>query len=136
VVTKKKKISQLAGIGRKMPLTMSAFAIASLGVIGLPPGGGFLSKWQLLSGTIEGHFTPFILVYLISSFLAAAYLFPVIATAFFGKGDESELQNIREAPLWCLVPLCITGLISVLLFFSPDPFYSLAAQIAKGAVGG
>lgn len=138
VASGKKYISEMGGIGKKMPFTMTAFFIASLGVVGLPPGGGFLSKWQLLMGTVEAEQWPFMCVYLLSSLLAAAYLFPVVFTAFFGKseeGEESE-EGVKEAPFCCVLPLCLTAIGSVVIFFKADLFYELAKASAKHALGG
>ena len=52
-VTHKTKVSELDGIGKKMPFTMVAFSLASLSIIGVPPLGGFISKWYLVKGVIE-----------------------------------------------------------------------------------
>jgi multicomponent Na+:H+ antiporter subunit D len=132
VATGKKKISEMAGLGRRMPLTMLAFLFGSLSVIGLPPTGGFLSKWALLLGTVETGRYGLLAVLLGSSFLNAAYFLPIVYRAFFVPASEpAEDVRIREAPLWCLVPLCLTALATCVLFFYPDLFMALA-QLAGG----
>jgi multicomponent Na+:H+ antiporter subunit D len=132
VATGKKKISEMGGLGRRMPVTMLAFFLGSLSVIGLPPTGGFLSKWALLLGTVEtGHYG-LLAVLLGSSFLNAAYFLPIVYRAFFVPAAERpEANAIREAPAWCLVPLCLTALATCVLFFYPDLFLALA-QIGPG----
>jgi len=136
VATGRKNISEMVGIGRRMPVTMAAFFIASLSIIGMPPGGGFLSKWYLLLGSIEANQLPIVLVLLLSSLLNAAYFMPIVYKAFFCRPEESLFENgVKEAPLFCVVPLVVTTLISVILFFYPQPFFSLAALVVKGIAG-
>jgi formate hydrogenlyase subunit 3/multisubunit Na+/H+ antiporter MnhD subunit len=76
-------VSELDGVGRRMPFTMSAFALASLGLAGLPLMGGFLSKWHLVLGAFEGGSTWAALVMTFAGLLTASYLFPVVHRAFF-----------------------------------------------------
>lgn len=133
VTTGKKYISQMKGLGKKMPITFVAFFIGALGVIGLPPSGGFYSKWYLLLGTLQSEYKILMAVLLVSSFLNAFYFLPIIYQGFFSKSDEeasgteeiSDATAIKEAPKWCLVPLIITAVISVILFFYPDIFVNL-----------
>ncbi len=76
-------VSELDGVGRKMPLTMGAFALAALGLAGLPIMGGFLSKWHLVLGAYESEAAWAALVMTGSGLLTAGYLFPVVHRAFF-----------------------------------------------------
>ncbi|MEE2924612.1 MAG: monovalent cation/H+ antiporter subunit D family protein [bacterium] len=126
VASGKKYISQMVGLGHKMPFTFGAFLIGSLSVIGLPPAGGFISKWLLLKGTIAAEHWPMMVVLLGSSLLNAAYFFPIVYQAFFGKGILPENENVKEAPLACTLPLCLTAVISIVLFVYPEPFLTLA----------
>jgi multicomponent Na+:H+ antiporter subunit D len=128
VATGKKYISQMKGLGRKMPVTFAAFFIGSLGVIGLPPTGGFYSKWNLILGTLEAGQTGFMVVLLISSFLNAFYFLPIVYQGFFGKPDDRPLNApvaVREANLCLVVPLAVTALASIALFFFPQMFVDL-----------
>jgi multicomponent Na+:H+ antiporter subunit D len=126
VATGKKYISEMAGIGNRMPVTMAAFFVGVLSVIGLPPTGGFLSKWYLVLGTLQAHQWPMLVILLVSSLLNAAYFFPIVYRAFFCEQDQSLFDKTQnEAPLWCLVPLIITAVCSVLLFFCSFPFLRL-----------
>jgi len=88
VATGKKNISEMIGIGKMMPITMAAFFIGSLSVIGLPPCGGFISKWYLVLGSLEAHQMPVLFVLLTSSLLNAAYFMPVVYKAFFRTPQE------------------------------------------------
>jgi len=127
VTTGKKYISQMVGIGKRMPVTMTAFFIGSLSVIGLPPTGGFFSKWYLALGTLQADQLPMLLVLLGSSLLNAAYFLPIVYRAFFCTEQQSMFDShIKEAPIWCLVPLVITAVGSIILFFYPTIFLRLA----------
>lgn len=132
-----RNISQMTGIGRRMPVTMAAFFIGSLSVIGLPPCGGFISKWYLVIGTLQAGQIVFLVVILVSSLLNAAYFLPVAYRAFFCAPEESAFENkIAEAPLFCLVPLILTALCSIILFFYPQPFLRLVQIAVTGITGG
>jgi multicomponent Na+:H+ antiporter subunit D len=127
VATGKKYISEMVGIGKRMPVTMVAFFIGSLSVIGLPPTGGFFSKWYLVLGTLESGQTAMLIVLLTSSLLNAAYFLPIVYNAFFCTPEKAMFDNeIKEAPLWCVVPPVITAVASIILFFYPTLFLRLA----------
>ena len=137
VATGIKNISQMDGIGKRMPITMGAFFVGSLGVIGLPPAGGFISKWYLVLGALEGEKWVLVAVILISSLLNAAYFLPIVYRAFFCVPEKSMFKDrIQEAPRWCLIPPVVTAVISVVLFFFPQPFLALAKMAARQILGG
>ncbi len=131
-----KNISEMVGIGRRMPFTMTAFLLGSLSVIGLPPLGGFISKWHLVIGTIESGQIFFLFVLLASSLLNAAYFLPISYKAFFCTDEEAMFEKkVDEVPTWCLVPLCITATCSVIFFFYPQPFLQLAKMTVATIIG-
>ncbi|MBW1997222.1 MAG: monovalent cation/H+ antiporter subunit D family protein [Deltaproteobacteria bacterium] len=137
VATGRKYISEMVGIGRRMPVTMGAFFVGALSVIGLPPCGGFISKWSLVLGTLESGRLVMLFVLLLSSFLNAAYFLPIVYRAFFCTAEESMFEGgVKEAPLWCVVPLVLTGIGSIVLFFYPQPFFRLAEMAVRGMAGG
>lgn len=140
VASGKKNISEMKGIGKKMPVTMLAFFIGSLSVIGLPPGGGFISKWYIAIGCIEAGQIPLLVVLLTSSFLNATYFLPIVFQAFFSKPDSSDnfclKEGIREGPVLSVVALGFTALASIILFFYPQPFLALAKMVGKSIMGG
>jgi multicomponent Na+:H+ antiporter subunit D len=117
----KKYVSQLDGLGRRMPVTFAAFAIGALSVTGLPPTGGLLSKFYLVWGAAEAGQIALLCVFLVSTILNGAYFFPIVYRAFFKPAPEGESEGagIREAPLACVLPLALTAIGSVLLFFFP-----------------
>lgn len=105
-VTGKKKISELNGLGKQMPLTMIAFAIAAIGMIGIPPVNGFISKWYLIQGSLESGAPVFVIVLIGSALLNAAYFMPIVINAFFKEGDFKPVEG-PEAPLSMLIPILI-----------------------------
>jgi len=89
-------ISNMAGIGRRMPLTMAAFAVASLGMAGIPLVAGFVSKYYLLIGTVSAGEVVFTAALLVSGVLNIAYFWPVVYTAFFESPGESDPKPVVE----------------------------------------
>lgn len=130
----KTEVSELAGIGRRMPWTMAAFAVGSLSMIGVPPTVGFISKWYMLGGAwqAEQHFATAVIV--ISTLLNAAYFLPIVYAAFLrpvtapnGGGHAAH----GEAPLPIVLALTITAIGTVVLFFAADLLVGLAAPLAQ-----
>ena len=133
VVTHKKLISELNGLGRAMPITFGAFLIGTLSIIGLPPFGGMWSKWYLGLGVVETTQLLLLAVLMISSLLNIAYLLPIPIRAFFSKPASGEhYTEIKEAPKTILLAMIITSSTCVMLFFYPDPIYKLATLAAGG----
>ncbi len=121
VAAHKKNISEMEGLGKIMPFTFGAFAIASLSMIGAPPVAGFVSKWKLLVGSVQAHQIGILLILLTSTLLNAAYFLPVTYRAFFGKRPAEESSSgIKEAPLSMLIPILIACFISVLIGIFPN----------------
>jgi multicomponent Na+:H+ antiporter subunit D len=91
-----RNISQMKGIGLKMPLTMVFFTIASVTMVGIPPFNGFISKWQLSLASLEAGQPIFVAILILSSLLNAAYYFPIVITAFF-PGEKAAHHGHDEA---------------------------------------
>lgn len=124
VAADKTEISDMRGIGRQMPVTLFAFLLGSISVIGLPPFGGSWSKWYLALGAAEAHQLPLIAVLMISSLLNIAYLMPIVVRGyFFAPAERPEQPVTKEAPLMCVLPLCFTALAGLALFFFADTMY-------------
>jgi multicomponent Na+:H+ antiporter subunit D len=124
----KTEVSQLSGLARRMPWTMAAFAVASLSLIGIPPSSGFVSKWYLALGSVEGGHLWVLGVLLVSSLLNAAYLGPVVYKAYFEEPAEHD-DHVREVPLM-VVPLVFSAAVSVVLGLYPDLILRLAGLVA------
>jgi multicomponent Na+:H+ antiporter subunit D len=113
VTAHKTKVSELDGIGRAMPFTMTAFAVASLGLAGVPPVGGWVAKWFLGMGTVDANQPVLAIVVLGSGLLTAGYLLPIVYRAFFRTSPEYPVR--AEASPMLLAPLLATAVVSVLL---------------------
>jgi multicomponent Na+:H+ antiporter subunit D len=130
VAAHKTQISDMRGIGRRMPVTLTCFLLGALSVIGLPPFGGSWSKWFLALGAAERGQGILVGVLMLSSLLSIAYLMPIVVRGFFHPAGGEE-PGIREAPLFCLVPLAITALAGAVLFFGADSLYRLLESIVR-----
>ncbi len=120
-------VSGMDGLARRMPLTMLAFFIGALCVIGLPPTGGFWSKWYLVSGAYSaGHYVV-VGAFMLSTLLNIAYLLPPVMRAFLRPPPDENPASTRvaEAPALCLVPLLITAAGTLVLFVLADPAFQL-----------
>ncbi len=132
VAAHKSKISEMRGLGKQMPITMAAFFIASLSIIGLPPTGGTWSKWYLLMGTLDTEQWILMMVLIISSLLNIAYLLPIAIHAFISTDNTSAAESgIKEAPLPSLIAICITTVGCLVLFIYPQPLYELTSSILE-----
>ena len=132
VAAHKKDISEMEGLGKVMPFTFGAFAVASLSMIGAPPVAGFITKWNLLIGSVEAHQIGILLILLASTLLNAAYFLPVTYRAFFCKPPEGKIYTgIREAPLSMLIPILIACTISVIIGIWPQ----FMMQFVKAVTG-
>jgi multicomponent Na+:H+ antiporter subunit D len=119
-------VSQLDGIGRRMPWTMGAFAVGALGMIGVPPTSGFLGKWFMLQGAVQSSNWVAVGVIVVSTVLTAGYFLPLIVRAFFRppamgvqfNGRHAD-EALKEAPWPIVLSLVVTAIGSLALFFLP-----------------
>ncbi len=133
IAAHKTEISDMGGLGRAMPLTMIAFLIGSLSIIGLPPTGGTWSKFYIAMGSLEGGQIWMLAVLMLSSLLNIAYLLPIPIRAFFSDPrDDAPADGHGEAPLPCLLAIGITSTACLALFFFPETLYRLATAIGTG----
>jgi len=128
----KTEVSELDGIGRRMPWTMGAFAIGSLSLIGLPPAVGFVSKWYILSGAMATGQWGAVAVLVAGTLLSAGYLLPIVYRAFFLSPAPAggHHQAHGEAPLTMVVAVAASAFGTVALFFYPEALLALSRQLA------
>lgn len=133
--TGRKDVRQLRGIGKEMPIVMWCFTIASLGLIGIPPLGGFVSKWYLAVGALDSGAGIFSwlgpVVLLLSALLTAGYLFSITIAAFLPGADYDygALQK-REPTPWMTLPLVVLAALTVLIGLFPGMFVDFLTAIA------
>ncbi len=120
-------IAGMAGVGRRMPLTMAAFVVAGLGIIGVPGTAGFISKWYLAIGSLEKGYWPLVFVILASSLIAVIYIGRVVEAAYF-REPVGPTVTAREAPLSMLIPLLFLS--AATIWFGIDTRWS--AEVASG----
>ncbi|MDA1260877.1 MAG: proton-conducting transporter membrane subunit, partial [Planctomycetota bacterium] len=122
-------ISGLNGIGRRMPWTMGAFAIAALSLIGIPPAAGFLSKWMMFQGAASvGHWLA-IAVLAASTLLNAAYFLPIVYAAFLRAPDPGDAPH-GEAPWTMVAAITFTAVATLALPFAIAVPLGLARLVA------
>ena len=128
----KTEVSQLAGIGRAMPVTMTAFAIGALSLIGIPPTVGFMSKWLIVQGAVDAEHYVALGVIALSTLLNAAYFLPIVYSAFFrASADDGHAPHHGEAPWPMVTALAITAALTIALFFLADAPLKLAGALAS-----
>jgi multicomponent Na+:H+ antiporter subunit D len=132
------RVSEMDGCARRMPLTMTAFTVAALGMIGVPPTAGFVSKWFLGTGAMDAGQHWVLAVLATSSLLNAAYFLPIIYRAWFrpmrGAWPDERSFPHGETKLALLIPPVITGLLALLagllasVPYSPQEWAQLVAS--------
>ena len=148
------EISEMKGIGLKMPYTMAAFTIGSLGISGLPFIVGFVGKWNIALGALQGGKGIFIAVLIGSALLSLSYFMPIVYMAFFQRPNETSasdhhelgvtnggaaVSKYQEVALIMLIPLLLTTAFSLFLGVFPNlgaGFYDLASMAANSITGG
>jgi multicomponent Na+:H+ antiporter subunit D len=141
--TGKENVSELVGLGRRMPWTFAAFTVASLGLIGLPGLSGFVGKFFLSRGAIEAGDITALAIMLGASLLTAAYLLPVVQVAFFPgprpDGEAAVPARRAEARGALLVPLLVTATLVIAFGILPAAMgvqLELATLVARSVFGG
>lgn len=131
VASKKTEIAQLRGIGRRMPWTMAAFTIGALSMIGVPPTGGFVSKWYILAGAFEANNLVAVFTIIASTVLNAAYFLPILYMVWFERENEGGKEH-GEAPFMAVLALCITAMLTLAFFLFNGPVIELESQVVEG----
>jgi len=135
------RVNQMGGLGKIMPKMMLAYTAVSLGLIGIPPFSGFISKWYLAQGALSsgtgawGYIGPVVL--LVSALLTAGYLLPLTIQGFFpgAEFDWSEIETRKLAgkePAWqMLMPIAVLALTTLILGCFPGPLLTALERIAE-----
>jgi multicomponent Na+:H+ antiporter subunit D len=120
-----------------MPWTMTAFTLAAISMIGVPPTAGFISKWYILLGSIESQQLVALGIIIVSTLLNAAYFMPIVYAAFFREPATATAHASghkgAEAPLPVLLAITVTAAGTLALFLYPDKVLELA-MLTAGAV--
>lgn len=135
-MTGKTKVGELRGIGKEMPLLMWCYTIVSLGLIGIPPTGGFVSKWYLAEGSLASGIPGFRwigpVILLVSALLTAGYLLPVTIQGFFPGADyDYGALKKKEPSPFMTIPVLILTILSVLIGLFPNGLINYLSQIIE-----
>jgi len=133
IASKKTRVDELRGIGLRMPITMAAFTVGALSMIGVPPTAGFVSKWYIIAGAfqVESYFT--LVVLMLSTGLNAAYFLPIVFRAFLTPETETPRINHGEAPWPMVAALATTALLVFAFFAFNGPLVDLETRILEVA---
>ncbi len=132
--TEKTQVADLKGIGKQMPVTLGCFTVASLGLVGIPPCMGFISKWYLAQGSLAASGVSSALnvlgpvVLLVSALLTAGYLFPIVIRGFI-TGHDGVTYERSDAPLMMLIPLLVLAALSVVIGMFPAQLIDLLTKV-------
>lgn len=134
--TGRRRVTDYAGIGKEMPVTMICYTLLSLALIGIPPAAGFVSKWYLATGSLKGGMTFFgvaaPVVLLVSALLTAGYLLPISIRAFLPGEEYEEGGLIKREPSWkMLLPILALTALAVGLGVFAGPLNGVTQQIAE-----
>ena len=138
--TGREYIPDLAGLGRKMPVTFGCFTVAAVALVGIPPLAGFVSKWSLLSAAADAG-TPMAYlgagVLLTAALLTAIYMFTTVSKAWFpSKSDDLRgLQTVREADWRMLVPMVLLAAGILVTGLCGEPIARAVAEVVRTGVG-
>ncbi len=131
------KLVDLQGVGRRMPWTMMAFTLCGLSLIGVPLTAGFISKWYLVTATLERGWWAAAVLIVLASLLALVYVGKVVQAAFFKEPETGvvNLAEVREAPLSLLIPTWILVFANLYFGIETDISADIAGQAAKQLIG-
>jgi multicomponent Na+:H+ antiporter subunit D len=131
VASKKTRLDEIRGIGRRMPWTMVAFTIGAVSMIGVPPTAGFVSKWYIIAGAfqVDNYFT--LVVLMLSTGLNAAYFLPIVFRAFFRDEDVPPKVEHGEAPWPMVAALTFTAALVILFFAFNGPIVDIESRILE-----
>lgn len=143
-------VSELRGLGRVMPFTFGAFFLGAMSIVGLPPLGGSWPKFFLMLGAADAGQLLIIAALMISSILNVIYLLSIPVQAFYMSPDNNDRgkatglnesksgntfidwKNLKEAPLLCVLPPCVTAIGAFLLFFFAGDLYNYLLPLIEG----
>ena len=132
-------LRNMGGIRKAMPVTFWTFVVYTLAICGVPLTSGFLSKDEILAGTLafggmSGHVIIPVIGFLVAG-LTAFYMFRVVILAFLGDHkDAARFSHLRESPMVMTIPLVVLAILSIFVFYSFNPFGASDSWIVR-AVG-
>lgn len=127
------RIADMKGIARALPMTMAAFGLAALSIMGLPPSGGFMAKYLMLTSALAGGQIFYALVMIAGGLLAAVYLFRPLNAAFAGS-HAPEIAPVSKARQ--TIPLALALIATIIGLASSIPYQFLQIGLPEVLEGG
>ena len=124
-------VSEMDGMGRRLPWVMGAFTLAALGMVGIIPINGFQSKWFLFQGALSANHPEVIVVLLASALLNAFYFFPIIGAAFFRGEAKWKPEGLSSALVWTPV---LTAVLCLVLGLLPSLLHPFVADTVRSLI--
>jgi multicomponent Na+:H+ antiporter subunit D len=129
------RLPDLAGIGRRMPLTMTAFTIAGFALVGTPGTAGFISKWYLAVGALDKGWWPLVFLIVASSVIALVYVGRVLEMAWL-RAPAPALKEAGDPPLAMLLPIIALAAATIYFGFDTEWTAGIASTATKSLLGG
>jgi multicomponent Na+:H+ antiporter subunit D len=129
------KLDDLGGIGRTMPLTVAAFVVAGMSLMGVPGTAGFISKYYLVVGAFDGGMWPIAFLIVASSLIALVYIGRAVEVAYF-RPTASAVAHAKDPPLLMLIPILALSFASVYFGIDTELSAGVASRIAEALLGG
>jgi multicomponent Na+:H+ antiporter subunit D len=129
------RLDELAGLGRRMPITMAAFAIAGFGLIGTPGTAGFISKWYLAVGALDKGWWWLVFLIVASSMIAIVYVGRVLEVVFFRPAGDA-VDKPADPPLSMLAPIVLLAVATIYFGFDTTLTADIADKAARALLGG
>lgn len=137
-LTGRQYVHELDGLGRRMPVLYTCFAVSALSLTGIPPFTGFISKWSLASAAVSsGTALSWVGVgaLLLSALLTALYMFPVIVPAFFPRKESLPIPaDVKDPGASVLVPLIIFTVAMLVFGVAAEPLIAVLSRVANAMV--
>jgi multicomponent Na+:H+ antiporter subunit D len=128
------RVAELQGAARALPMTVAAFALSGISLIGLPPAGGFLAKWLLLSSALESSQWWWVGVIALGGLLTAAYVFVVLAQAMSTPAAPVEIAAVSRAREATVLALAIFSAVLGVAALAPLDLLLIGRDVVPGAV--
>jgi len=127
-----KKLSDMEGLGRRMPVTAVAFTVAVFSLVGLPPFAGFMSKLSIVCAALKTDTTAYLVLAVLAlaaTVVEGGYFFRVIQALYFKGGGKQSIQPVKEAPATALIPILILAALIIAIGVYPQ----LVTDVLHGA---
>lgn len=128
------RLDEIAGFGRRMPITGAALLIGGFSLIGAPLSIGFVTKWFLLEAALQRGWAPVAAGVILSGLLALIYVWRIVEAAYF-RAPAPAVEGIREAPALMLVPVVVLAAVNLIFGIDGSLTGNLAAAAARALIG-